>query len=502
MDKEKYETYRNSRFYEYMESLVLVKEQLERSGVILIFVQTPAVEYINDFSDFEKERLGNWVFDFTNISAEDLEKMRAVYGEGVSVEYLGQIYDGVKVYERNGIKYLADFRSPLVNIVNGKRVTFHQPQNYHNTIYVFGQCTARGTGVEDKETIPSFLQENINEEFQNCYKVENCAVGCGSDLHDDIAHIKERNYKSGDIVLICSNLQIVPEEIFSEKKVPYFNTSKRFDRPHSFGEWFTDTTFHTNGIGNKVIADYIYGILKKNYLRRDITDQQTYLSLLEEMIEEDDEETILGVKSYISEIRNKYYKESSYNGAIVMNCNPFTQGHQYLIEYASKLVDYLYIFLLEEDKSFFSFKDRFELVKRGTEKFENVIVIPSGKYIVSAATFPGYFYRENDNTIRVDTGMDLRIFGKYIAPQLNIKIRFAGSEPIDYVTGQYVAEMANTLPQYGIEFIEVPRKENGDKVVSASYVRKWMKEQKWEEIEKIVPQTTYQYLIEKYKDGV
>ena len=45
-------------------------------------------------------------------------------------------------------------------------------------------------------------------------------------------------------------------------------------------------------------------------------------------------------------------------GAIVMNCNPFTLGHKYLIKESLKKVDYLYIFVVEEDKSIFPFKDK------------------------------------------------------------------------------------------------------------------------------------------------
>ncbi|MBQ9442198.1 MAG: [Selenomonadaceae bacterium] len=78
-----------------------------------------------------------------------------------------------------------------------------------------------------------------------------------------------------------------------------------------------------------------------------------------------------------------------------MNCNPFTLGHEYLIEYASKKVKKLYIFVVEEDKSEFKFADRFELVKRGVKKFSNVEVLPSGKFIISQQTFSGYFNKEN-----------------------------------------------------------------------------------------------------------
>ena len=37
-------------------------------------------------------------------------------------------------------------------------------------------------------------------------------------------------------------------------------------------------------------------------------------------------------------------------GGVVMNCNPFTLGHRYLIEQSLNQVDYLYIFVVEEEK--------------------------------------------------------------------------------------------------------------------------------------------------------
>ena len=82
-------------------------------------------------------------------------------------------------------------------------------------------------------------------------------------------------------------------------------------------------------------------------------------------------------------------------GCIVMNSDPFTLGHRHLAEYAWKKVDYLHIFVVEEDRSFFSFKDRYEIVRRGTYDLENVCVIRSGKLIASTETFPSYFNRED-----------------------------------------------------------------------------------------------------------
>jgi [citrate (pro-3S)-lyase] ligase len=113
-------------------------------------------------------------------------------------------------------------------------------------------------------------------------------------------------------------------------------------------------------------------------------------------------------------------------------------------------------------------------------------------------TFPGYFYKDNNKDAVVDTSKDVDLFGKYIAKVLNIKVRFVGEEPIDMVTRQYNRTMEERLPLYGIEFIEIKRKEIGSQVISASRVRKCLEHKDFEEIRKLVPETTYEYLVKKY----
>lgn len=109
-------------------------------------------------------------------------------------------------------------------------------------------------------------------------------------------------------------------------------------------------------------------------------------------------------------------------------------------------------------------------------------------------TFPGYFNKSADNKISVDTSNDLLFFAKYIAPALGINVRYVGEEPLDNVTKQYNENMKEILPQYGIELIEIPRKMLGEDVISASRVRKLLNEGKIDEIEKIVPETTLEFL--------
>ena len=183
-----------------------------------------------------------------------------------------------------------------------------------------------------------------------------------------------------------------------------------------------------------------------------------------------------------------------------MNCNPFTLGHQYLVEYAAARVVKLYIFVVEEDKSEFPFADRFELVKQGVKNFSNVEVLPSGKFIISQQTFSGYFNKAKLQDVAVDSSEDVEIFGKEIAPELGITIRFAGEEPKDNVTRQYNETMKEILPRYGVEFCEIPRKNFGDEPISASSVRAAIKSNDINKVRSLVPDTTFNYLLEKYSE--
>ena len=181
-----------------------------------------------------------------------------------------------------------------------------------------------------------------------------------------------------------------------------------------------------------------------------------------------------------------------------MNCNPFTLGHQYLIESALKKVSFLYIFVVSEDKSEFKFQDRMKLVLEGTKHLSNIKVIPSGKFIISQNTFSSYFEKSKKQDIIIDTTEDVEIFARHIAPVLGVSVRFLGEEPFDMITRQYNNKMLEILPRYGIDVDIIKRKEVENQVISASKVRKLIEENKIEEIRKFVPICTLEFLIKKY----
>ncbi|MDR0283296.1 MAG: hypothetical protein LBI33_00165 [Propionibacteriaceae bacterium] len=187
-------------------------------------------------------------------------------------------------------------------------------------------------------------------------------------------------------------------------------------------------------------------------------------------------------------------------GSIVMNCNPFTFGHRYLVEYASAHADRVYLFVVEEDLSVFPFVDRFALIQAGTADLTNVTVLPSGQFVVSGLTFPEYFSRSDNPQAIIDPTKDILLFADHVAPRLGITVRFAGEEPLDLVTRQYIAAQTRLLPAHGIEHEVIPRKETAGAPISASRVRALLATGDFDEIAKIVPPTTLSYLRERYGD--
>ena len=189
------------------------------------------------------------------------------------------------------------------------------------------------------------------------------------------------------------------------------------------------------------------------------------------------------------------HKQSGRGSAIVMNANPFTKGHQYLVEIAAQSSDQVYVFVLSEDRSEFSTADRMAMVKLGINHLENVTVLPTRDYMVSSATFPSYFLKEKAQMTLAKTQatLDSTLFKMRIAPVLDIKTRFVGEEPFSPVTDVYNQAMETVFAdELALEII--PRLAVNDQTISATRVREAIEEQNKSLLLEFLPETTYQYL--------
>ncbi|SUO93322.1 [citrate (pro-3S)-lyase] ligase [Suttonella ornithocola] len=186
-------------------------------------------------------------------------------------------------------------------------------------------------------------------------------------------------------------------------------------------------------------------------------------------------------------------------GAIVMNANPFTLGHRYLVETALSQCDWLHLFVVGEDKSQFSYLDRLALVKAGTADLSRLTIHEGTPYIISRATFPCYFLKYKNIVHQCHMELDLRIFRRFIAPPLGITHRFVGNEPTCIITNYYNQQMQIWLqsPEIDapiIEKVEIRRVRFKRDAISASKVRALLAQGNLAAVQHYVPQTTYDFL--------
>lgn len=174
-------------------------------------------------------------------------------------------------------------------------------------------------------------------------------------------------------------------------------------------------------------------------------------------------------------------------GCVVANCDPFTWGHRRLIETAAGECAFVHVFILSQERGMFSAARRLEMAREGLKDLANVLVHPTGPYMVSSATFPTYFIKDKARTGDIHCELDVRLFAQKIAPALSITRRYVGTEPACAVTAQYNRRMKQLLPAYGVEVIELERFAVCGEIVSASRVRRLIAENRMEALENMLP---------------
>lgn len=202
-----------------------------------------------------------------------------------------------------------------------------------------------------------------------------------------------------------------------------------------------------------------------------------------------------GLKKYL--LQHQPLVKPGENGAVVVNCNPFTLGHRYLIEMAAAQVDHLYVFVVREDFSIFPFDIRYRLVCEGTADLSNVSVLDTSDYAVSSITFPSYFLKPDKDVQTLQMEIDLILFGKHIAPYFHIGKRFIGTEPYCRTTRIYSETMYQVLAPFNVDTVQLERKRSKDLVISAFRVREALKKEAFETLKDLVPESTLSFLRTK-----
>jgi len=297
------------------------------------------------------------------------------------------------------------------------------------------------------------------------------------------------------VILYTLNDDIVGVGSCKGKILKYVAVSPHFRESGAFAHIVTHLTEH---VMQKYQQTFVFtrpdNIIRfKGLGYRHIASAEPLMSVLEFGYENIDD-----YKAYLASVKSKNGEQEV--AAIVVNCNPFTLGHQYLIEKAARENELVYVFVVETERSVFPFKDRIEMIRRGTSHLSNIILVKGGEYVVSSATFPNYFLKNEspDMVTQKQAELDIEIFSQHIAPVLAIRKRYVGSENYCATTLLYNKAMQTILPLKNIEYIEVQRKEmnagDGQEYISASKVREAIKYQRLSRLRYLLPQSTIEYL--------
>lgn len=444
---------------QYINNLKCLKGQLQEEGINTYFVKIPKIDDLAptarhpewkyesfaapiNWSPARKELMVRYLNRFTELSYDDAKK----------------------------------------RILNKESKKVYCGEQKVRSVYLVGPCIVAGWESVAGEELYTVLQKLLDIKRMN-YKVICVVMGKVPEINNKA--ILEYDIKKNDIV------------VFLEDVIDYEMADLTLDHIYNDyrgGKWlYADLPIHTTYLANKLIADeLVQSIIEPASVTSNKACDERILHKGEMQLSY--EETV-ALDKYLDSLMRYADQQYGIIGACVMTCNPFTKGHYHLIEFASKQVDWLYVFIVEEDAFFFPFADRIEMVRQGVRNMKNVIVLPSGRFMISKMTFRNYFEKEKDQEVLIDASKDIMIFKRYIASALRITKRFVGEEPGDNVTNQYNEALKRDLSGE-IQVIEIHRMKAMGDIISASKVRNYLKENSWNEIGQMVPQSTLQYLQE------
>lgn len=450
----------------YLAEVREVREKLKQKGILSCIARIPQLEEI----------------------AEEFRHQEWMYGGLDSWPIWGEVNKkevGLHLNKITDLRY-EEFRKKMLEqrtpSAQNAECSIYRREEFP-PLFLIGPCIVGGWQELPGETLADGIASELTKSRLN-YSVVKIVTPRGTE--NRISLLLECDIHKNDIVIFI-------DDVFSREETD-FDMTDLYQCCQREKWLYTNTPIHTTFVGNQLIAEKLVrkwiAPLARNTVSKD--DCEILHKGQPQLTKKEKEQ----IQEYLDSVR-KYNQKGHVIGSCVMNCNPFTLGHRYLIEYASRQVDILYLFVLEEDASLFTFEERMEMVLKGVEDLDNVKVYPSGRFIISRDTFKNYFEKEVCLDTVIDAAKDTMIFREYIAPALGITRRFVGEEPKDPVTRQYNQLLKRDLSE-SIDVVEVPRKDIKGEVISASRVREYLGEENWDEIKKMVPPSTLSCLQDNF----
>lgn len=474
-------------------------KHFKKNEVNMIVINGIMKKNIDNISDYEKDRL--------NMSIEqilqDIEFIDRFCGEDhLSFNILNQhkhdLNQFVKVVSNGICNVLLDRSEENYNIVGGKRLTIGIPSNASIKVHMFGPCVVMGLCVADEMTICSFLQQIINQKGYNA-EVNNHGLAYGNDKLNDILSMMDEPIRNGDSIIWFSAFEENILHKFNNWNIPIIDVR---DCVKGLKDWFLDNPFHCNAQMNHNIAKVVFSKLESSLCSISNDRRHSIIHTMNIDLHHNPYAILDSTEldAYINYIEQFKCSETiTTKGAVVINANPCTIGHLYLIQEALKMVEFLYVFLVEESKESLPYIDREYMLKESLKYNKNVRVIRGGNIMTSEKIFPEYF-RKSATPSRISLVLTHRSFGQIVGPTLGVKYRFFGTEPDDIVTRALNESALEILPEYGIQPVFIDRLTVGNEYISAKNVRNLLHNKRYSELVKFVPLPTYKRLLKIVHD--
>ena len=481
--------------YEILKPILIDKviSYFKDAGVSFLFINGIMKKTLDNASIEEKKRLNMTIEQVL----QDTEYLHRFCGTDITsfnklCQHKNDLNQFVKVVSNGICNVLLDKTEENYNIIEGRRFTIGVPNNSAVKIHMFGPCVVMGLCVADEMTICSILQKLINHKGYSA-EVINHGLAYGNDQLNDLLGMMDEPIRKGDCVIWFSSFEDDELQKLSKRGIPIISVRECVK---DLNDWFLDNPFHCNAAANLNIAKAVFHQIDK--LHCDLSDKKRYnmieslsLNLHHNPYAILDSGELNAYMEYIKQFKCDAKKK----GAVVLNANPCTYGHLYLIREALKYVDFLYVFLVEESVGSLPYMDREYMLKESLKYNRRVKVLCGGNIMTSEKVFPEYFNKSSEPT-RISLVLTHRTFGKIVSSTLGITYRFFGTEPNDMVTQALNESAKEILPEYGIQPIFIERMSLNGSYVSARNVRNLLQNDQYSELAKLVPFPTYKRLLE------
>ena len=345
------------------------------------------------------------------------------------------------LYGHNIHKPDTNYLSKYYNIIDGRRKTLYQPQNYVGKIYMFGACTIMGAYLEDQYTIASLLQKNLND-VGYCYCVENC--GAYGNIFE---RMKEITYHKGDVIIVWTG-----DGAFTG--IDTVEIRHLFEENNVLPEWFLNAFAHANHRIAGIIGEALCKQIKK-YLKQGNGQADT----------EREEDVLFTITNYADALGN-YVRSIYLNrhfavddmakyswGGVIVDLNTSPDMYEKILRKAGVVTDHLIVFIPEKViKTEYSFQEYIVAMQKIAIEGTEIKMVSGEEFVPYSDLLISYYVNIPIET--EDARQDAKFFAECIARPLNIKYRFDYGQHTNKNMVLYNQVLKEELPKYGIEYIE------------------------------------------------